>query len=125
MNDQAQPQFVRIPIENPAIQEHLILQDGHSKPHDEIKYHSFAFLEPNAQWPIPVRRTKRPEVIQIAEKYRMLNERLKAIEGCDTFDIDALNMCLLYGLVIPPKFEVSYFQKYKGDSCPKHHLVLF
>lgn len=56
-----------------------------------------------------MRKTKRLEVIEIAEKYCMLNERLKAIEGCDAFDMAALNMCLVSGLIIPPKFKVPNF----------------
>lgn len=55
----------------------------------------------------------------------MIEKRLKAIEGRDTFDLDALNMCLVPGLVIPMKFKTSYFEKYKWDSCPKCHLVMF
>ncbi|CAL5213221.1 unnamed protein product [Lathyrus oleraceus] len=92
VNNRAQPQPVRIPFENPAIQEHHIIQDGHSSPHDAIKYHSFAFSEPNDQGAILVRKTKRPEVIEIVEKYHVLNERLEAIEGHDYYDLDTLNM---------------------------------
>ena len=55
----------------------------------------------------------------------MLDERLKVIEGNDAFDMDALNMCLVPGLIIPPKFKAIDFQKYKRDSCPKYHLVTF
>lgn len=55
----------------------------------------------------------------------MLDERLKVIEGHDAFDLDALNMCLVPGLIIPLKFKAIDFQKYKRDSCPKYHLVTF
>lgn len=43
VNDQAQRHPVQIPIENPVIQEHPIIWDKHSSPHDAIEYHSFAF----------------------------------------------------------------------------------
>lgn len=44
---QAQPK--RIPVENPAIQKHLIIWDGHTSPHDAIEYHRFALPTPNLQ----------------------------------------------------------------------------
>lgn len=72
-----------------------------------------------------MRKTKRPEVIEIAKKYCVQDERLKAIDGHGAFDMYALNMCLVQGLVIPHKFKVPYFHKYKGDIFPKHHLVMF
>lgn len=72
-----------------------------------------------------MKRTKDPRVIDTVENYHVLNEIFKAIEGNDAFDLDALNMCLVPGLVIPLKFKVPNFQKYKGDSCPKHHLMMF
>lgn len=81
MNNQAQPHLVRIPVEAPTTQEHSTIRDGHSSPYDDIKYHSFAFSKPNSQKARLAVKTKRPEVIKIAEKYRVLDERLKAIEG--------------------------------------------
>ena len=34
-------------------------------------------------------------------------------------------MCLVSDLVIPLKFKMPYFEKYKGVSCPKTHLKMF
>ncbi|XP_050889775.1 uncharacterized protein LOC127095074 [Lathyrus oleraceus] len=34
-------------------------------------------------------------------------------------------MCLVPGLVMPAKFKAPEFEKYRGDGCPKHHLVMF
>ena len=31
-------------------------------------------------------------------------------------------MCLVLGVVIPPKFKVPEFDKYKGVICPETHL---
>lgn len=72
-----------------------------------------------------MKRIKDPRVMEMVEKYRILNQGLKAIERNSAFDRDALNMCLVSGLVIPPKFKVLDFQKYKGDNYSKHHLVMF
>lgn len=79
MNDKAQPQYVRNPIENLAIQEHLIVRDENSPPHDVVEYHNIAFSEPNSQGKIPVRKIKDPLVVEIDEKHHVLEERLKAI----------------------------------------------
>lgn len=55
----------------------------------------------------------------------MLEEKLKAIEGHYAFGLNASDMCLVPGLIMPPKFKTPNFEKYKGDSCPKQHLVMF
>ncbi|XP_050919481.1 uncharacterized protein LOC127137028 [Lathyrus oleraceus] len=69
--------------------------------------------------------TEQPQDDVIAKRCSVLEKRLKAIEGQDTVELNALNTCLVPGLVIPAKFKVLEFEKYKGDSCPKHHLVIF
>lgn len=69
--------------------------------------------------------TEHPQDNEMAERCCMLDKRLKAIKGRDAFDLDALNTCLVPGLITPAKFKVPEFDKYKGDSYPKHHLVMF
>lgn len=75
----SQSQHVRIPDESHVIQENLIVWDWNFSPHGIVEYHSFAFLEPNSRGAIPVKRIKDPRVIEIVEKYHVLNERFKAI----------------------------------------------
>ena len=55
-------------------------------------------------------------------RYKALEERLKAVEGFDAFEVDALEMGLVPDVVIPPKFKVPDFGKYKGRTCPRNHL---
>ncbi|MCI29262.1 gag-protease polyprotein, partial [Trifolium medium] len=62
---------------------------------------------------------------ELIQKYRALEERLKAIEGFSAFGIDALDMCLVPDVVVPPKFKTLDFEKYKGLQCPKIHLKRF
>lgn len=114
VNNLAQLQPIWIPIENPVIRKHLIVRDGHSSPHDVVEYHSFTFSAPNSQGEIPVRKIKDPLVVEIFEKHRVLEERLKAKEGNDVFDLDALDMCLVPYVIIPTKFKTLDFEKYKG-----------
>ena len=60
------------------------------------------------------------------EKYRSLEERLKAIEGTEAFSaLSTKEHSLVPNLVLPPKFKVSDFEKYDGTRCPKAHLVMF
>lgn len=47
------------------------------------------------------------------------------VEGFNAFSVDALDKCLVPNMVIPPKFEVLGFKKYKGLSCLRNHLQIF
>lgn len=49
----------------------------------------------------------------------------RAIKGHDTHGLDAFDMCLVLDMVIPPKFKIPDFEKYKGVSCPKTHLLMY
>lgn len=39
--------------------------------------------------------------------------------------MNARDMCLVPGVKIPTKFKVPAFEKYKGDTCPKTHIIPF
>ena len=41
------------------------------------------------------------------------------------FGINAHDLCLVHNLKIPHKFKVPDFEKYKGNSCPLSHLVMY
>ncbi|CAL5211971.1 unnamed protein product [Lathyrus oleraceus] len=123
VNGSTQPQLVRTPVDNSVIQEHYIVRD--SSYHDAVEYHNFAFSEPNSHGTSLVVNTEQPQDDEIAKRCHVLEKRLKAIKRQDTVELNALGMCLVPDLVIPPKFKVPEFEKYKGDGCPKHHLVMF
>ncbi|XP_058787931.1 uncharacterized protein LOC131662225 [Vicia villosa] len=53
---------------------------------------------------------------------KALEERIKAVEGYDVFDVDTFEMSLVPDLTIPHKFKVPNFEKYKGLTCPRNHL---
>lgn len=42
--------------------------------------------------------------LRVDDKYKILEERLKVIEGFNVFGVDAMKMCLVSDVVIPPKF---------------------
>lgn len=61
----------------------------------------------------------------IDRKFRMRDERSKAIEGPRTFGLDAADMYLVQEVRIPARFKVPGFEKYKGTFCPKTHIISF
>ncbi|CAL5191887.1 unnamed protein product [Lathyrus oleraceus] len=123
VNGLTQPQLVQTPIDNSTVQERHVVQD--SSRHDVIEYHSFAFSVPDSHGTGLVVNVEQPQDDEIAKRCHVLEKRLKAIERQDTVELNALGMCLVPDLVIPPKFKVSEFEKHKGKGCPKHHLVMF
>ena len=50
---------------------------------------------------------------------RAIEEKLKAMETINALGLDAVEMCLAPGMVIPAKFKVPNFEKYKGASDPR------
>ncbi|XP_050914942.1 uncharacterized protein LOC127129870 [Lathyrus oleraceus] len=71
---------------------------------------------------IPTQSQLMPLTNPDVERLHALEERVRAMDVNENFRLD---MCLVPGLVIPPKFKLPNFEKYKGDTCPRHHLVMF
>jgi len=60
------------------------------------------------------------------EKFDHIEERLRAIEGGRDYAFaDMAELCLVPDIVMPPKFKVPDFDKYKGTTCPKNHLKMY
>ena len=59
-------------------------------------------------------------------KLDILEERLRMIKGANAYEFgNAVGLCLVPNVVIPPKFKVSKFEKYKGVTCPKSHMIMY
>ncbi|XP_006582608.1 uncharacterized protein [Glycine max] len=59
-------------------------------------------------------------------KLDLIEERLRAIEGFGDYPFaDMTDLCLVLNIVIPPKFKVPDFDRYKGTTCPKNHLKMY
>ena len=59
-------------------------------------------------------------------KLELIEERLRMVEGLDTYSlVDASKMSLVPDLVLPPKFKVPIFDKYNGTKCPSAHLYMY
>ena len=56
------------------------------------------------------------------EKFDHIEERLRVIDGGGNYAFaDMTKLCLVLDVVIPLKFKVLDFDKYKGTTCPKNH----
>jgi len=70
---------------------------------------------------------KIPPVIVEKRKFDHIEERLRAIEGDGDYTFaNMVELCLVSDIVIPAKFKVSNFDKYKGtwqlkNLCKKEH----
>ena len=58
-------------------------------------------------------------------KYRLLEERLKAVEGQGVLGMDANDLGLVSRVKVPPKFKPPTFEKYNGTSCPVTHATAY
>ena len=66
-----------------------------------------------------------PPTMDEREKIDLI-ERLRAIEGISDYPFaDMAELCLVLDIIIPPKFKVSDFDKYKGTTCPKNPLKMY
>ncbi|GAU30309.1 hypothetical protein TSUD_385300 [Trifolium subterraneum] len=58
-------------------------------------------------------------------KYDEMQKEMRALRGKDLFGQDAHKLCLVPDVVVPHKFKVPDFEKYKGSTCPKAHLIMY
>lgn len=80
-------------------------------PQIEMDEHPESFYD--AYGPLPA---------EVEKKFRVLEERMKVMEGFGTFGLEAADMYLVPGVKIPAKFKVPVFEKYKRDSCLLTHV---
>ena len=69
---------------------------------------------------------KLPPAIVEREEFDHIQERLRAIEGGKDYAFAIMaEPCLVPDVVIPSKFKVPDFDKYKDTTCPKNHLKMY
>jgi len=64
-------------------------------------------------------------VKELKIKFDRIQLELKALRGKELFGKNAYDLCLVPNVVIPPKFKIPNFEKYKGNTCPEIHLVMY
>jgi len=57
-------------------------------------------------------------VNDLHDKCDEMQREMKALRGKGLFDKNANDLCLVPNVVIPPKFKVPDFEKYKWNTCP-------
>ncbi|GAU32216.1 hypothetical protein TSUD_277960 [Trifolium subterraneum] len=75
--------------------------------------------------PIPQLVNTLPQVDDLQIKYDEIQREMRALRGKDLFGQDAHELCLVPDVVVPHKFKVPDFEKYKGSTCPKAHLIMY
>ncbi|XP_058764272.1 uncharacterized protein LOC131637685 [Vicia villosa] len=55
------------------------------------------------------------------ERYRLIEERMRVVEGKGVLGMDINDLSLVPGVRIPPEFKVPTFDKYNGVTCPLTH----
>ncbi|KAK2410935.1 hypothetical protein QL285_046268 [Trifolium repens] len=61
----------------------------------------------------------------LQDKYNEMQREMRALRGKELFGQNAHELCLVPNVVIPHKFKVPDFEKYKGSTCPRAHLVMY
>lgn len=116
----AKKSFVHIPVGSKG--------DGdHGEPYDASAQHGFEIGGDDPYDAFYVPDPPKPKVLSdpVAERLRALEKKIKAIEGNNIFGSATMNMRLVSNLVIPAKFKTPDFEKYKGQTCPRSHLVMY
>jgi len=62
---------------------------------------------------------------EMKDQFLELRKELKTLRGKDLFSKSVVELCLVPNVKIPMKFKVPDFEKYKGNTCPLSHLVVY
>ena len=64
-------------------------------------------------------------VDDLQDKINEMQREMRALRGKELFGRDVHDLCLVPNIQLPPKFKVPEFVKYKGNTCPQTHLVMY
>ncbi|KAK2402256.1 hypothetical protein QL285_051793 [Trifolium repens] len=65
------------------------------------------------------------KVEDLQDKFNEMRREMRALKEKDLFGKDAHELCLVPDVVVPHKFKVPDFEKYKGSTCLKAHLTMY
>ena len=54
-----------------------------------------------------------------------MQREMKALRGKELFGQNVNELCLVPNVKVPAKFKVPKFEKYKGNTFPRAHLVMY
>ncbi|XP_050877153.1 uncharacterized protein LOC127080904 [Lathyrus oleraceus] len=116
----AQPPLERGPVYQNSNQTFNISANGRFQPEIDDQQDAFFTTKADSVYDI-----FGPSPADLERRFQMMEERFKAMQGPDTFGLDAADMCLVPGVKISPKFKVPSFEKYQGVTYPKTHIRAF
>lgn len=62
---------------------------------------------------------------EFQDQFQAMQKEIQTLRGKDLFGKNAHDLCLASNVKIPHKFKVPDFEKYKGNSYPLSHLVVY
>ncbi|KAI5388225.1 hypothetical protein KIW84_074061 [Lathyrus oleraceus] len=62
---------------------------------------------------------------EMKDQFLELRKELKTLRGKDLFGKSVAELCLVPNVKIPIKFKVPDFEKYRGNTCPLSHLIMY
>ncbi|KAI5440834.1 hypothetical protein KIW84_010337 [Lathyrus oleraceus] len=114
MPDIPAPTFASMPASSPVLA--MPPPVVHTTPRvDDTIYHSESSEGPDVN----------EKMEAMNDQFLELRKELKTLRGKDLFGKSAAELCLVPGVKIPVKFKVPDFEKYKGNTCPLSHLVMY
>ncbi|XP_050896789.1 uncharacterized protein LOC127103584 [Lathyrus oleraceus] len=90
-------------------------------PHFEDQHHLYQTTESTVSGD----EVRLEDFREVKENMQLLEKKFRALEGDHVFGSAAKEICLVFGLVISTKFKTPDFDKYKGHTFPKIHLILY
>ncbi|KAI5402209.1 hypothetical protein KIW84_050002 [Lathyrus oleraceus] len=114
MSEGPAPTFTSMPAPSPvlAVPPPVV----HTMPRvDDTIYHSESSEGPDVH----------EKMDHMNDQFIELRKELKTLRGKDLFGKSAAELCLVPNVKIPVKFKVPDFEKYKWNTCPLSHLVMY
>ncbi|XP_058741317.1 uncharacterized protein LOC131613686 [Vicia villosa] len=62
---------------------------------------------------------------ELEDQFLEMQKEIKALRGKDLFGKKVNDLCLVPNVRVPAMFRLPEFEKYKGNSCPHSHLIMY
>ncbi|XP_058741177.1 uncharacterized protein LOC131613534 [Vicia villosa] len=62
---------------------------------------------------------------EFEDQFLKMQKEIKALRGKDLFGKEVNDLCLVLNVRVPAEFRLPEFEKYKGNSCPHNHLIMY
>ncbi|XP_050909313.1 uncharacterized protein LOC127123099 [Lathyrus oleraceus] len=110
------------PVQTPTATPCVVPPPVVKPPVIEIDYQNDVFFNPRLS---SIYDAFGPPTAEVEKKVCAIEEKLKGMEGSNAIGLDVAEMCLVPSIIIPSKFKVPDFKKYKGESDPRTHIKAY